>query len=143
MQRINPDIDIVMYVLQAVMEDQPHSVFAKSLHQQYCERGGLSKKQLEGLYSKASKIESIHPGRMATLQAIILKKHTRHKSDITVTTPEPAKDETTGKIIEAILAKYPQHKRVLFFKARYDKNEFLSAADLTEINRFAKLLLKD
>ncbi len=73
MQRINPDIDIVMYILKAVMEDQTHSVFAKSLYTQYCERGGVSKKQLEGLYSKASKIENIHPDKMATLQAIILK----------------------------------------------------------------------
>ena len=141
MQRTNPDIDIIMYVLQVVMEDQPHSVFAKSLHQQYCERGGLSKKQLEGLYSKASKIENIHHGRMATLQAIILKKYARHKSDITVKTAVPVKDETTGKSIEAILAKYPGHKRVLFFKARHDKNETLSATDIAEINKFAKLLL--
>ena len=141
MQRINPDIDIIMYVLQAVMENEPHSVFAKSLHRQYCERGGLSKKQLEGLQSKASKIKDIHPGRMATLEAIILKKHTRHKSEITVITNLPAKEETTGKTIEAILAKYPEHKRVLFFKARYEKNEFLSPADIIEINRFAKLLL--
>ncbi|MEP6711168.1 MAG: hypothetical protein ABJA37_02075 [Ferruginibacter sp.] len=143
MQRTNPDIDIIMYVLEAVIEDQPHSTFAKSLHRQYCERGGLSKKQLEGLHSKASKIENIHPGRMATLQAIILKKHTRHKSEITVIVPQPAKDENTQKMIEAILAKYPEHKRVLFFKARNDKNELLSPADIEEINRFAKLLLKD
>ncbi len=141
MQRTNPDIDIIMYVLQAVMEDQPHSVFAKSLHQQYCERGGLSKKQLEGLYSKASKIENIHPGRMATLQAIILKKHTRHKSEVTVKAAMPVRDDTTGKMIEDILAKYPGHKRVLFFKARYSKNEPLSPTDIAEINKFAKLLL--
>lgn len=141
MQRTNPDIDIIMYVLQAVMEDQPHSVFAKSLHQQYCERGGLSKKQLEGLYSKASKIENIHPGRMATLQAIILKKHTRHKSEVTVKAAMPVTDDTTGKMIEDILTKYPGHKRVLFFKARYSKNEPLSPTDIAEINKFAKLLL--
>lgn len=141
MQRTNPDIDIIMYVLQAVMEDQPHSVFAKSLHQQYCERGGLSKKQLEGIYSKASKIENIHPGRMATLQAIILKKHTRHKSEVTVKAAMPVTDDTTGKMIEDILTKYPAHKRVLFFKARYSKNEPLSPTDIAEINKFAKLLL--
>lgn len=141
MQRTNPDIDIIMYALQAVMENEPHSVFAKSLHRQYCERGGLSKKQLEGLQSKASKIKDIHPGRMATLEAIILKKHTRYKSEVSISAAGPAKDETTGKTIEAILAKFPEHKRVLFFKARYDKNEFLSVADITEINRFAKLLL--
>lgn len=141
MQRINPDIDIVMYVLKAVMEDQPHSVFAKSLYVQYCERGGLSKKQLEGLYNKASKIENIHPGKMATLEAIILKKHTKQRSEVTLTAATPAKDEAVGKKINDIISKYPAHKRVLFFKAKYDKNEFLSSADIDEINKFAKLLL--
>ncbi len=141
MQRTNPDIDIIMYVLQAVMDDQPHSVFAKSLHQQYCERGGLSRKQLEGLYSKAGKVKDIHPGRMATLQAIIVKKPTRHKSEVTIQAAGPAKDESVGNTIELILAKFPAHKRVLYYKMQYDKNEILSAADITEINKFAKLLL--
>lgn len=141
MQRINPDIDIIMYVLEAVMENQPHSVFAKSLHLQYCERGGLSKKQLEGLYSKASKIENIHPGKLATLQAIILKKNSSHKSAITLETAGTVKDVSIGETIKKILAKYPEHKRVVFLKSRYDKNEILSAVDIAEINRFAKLLL--
>ena len=33
----------------------PASAFIKSLHQQYLNRGGLSKKQLEGLYQIAQK----------------------------------------------------------------------------------------
>jgi hypothetical protein len=141
MQRINPDIDIVMYVLKAVMEDQPHSVFAKSLYTQYCERGGLSKKQLEGLYNKATKIKDIHPGKMATLEAIILKKHTRQRSEVTITAAPEVKDESIGKMLDAILQKYPAHKRVLFLKAKYDKNEFIAKPEIDEINKFAKLLL--
>ncbi|MEO7047441.1 MAG: hypothetical protein ABI091_19210 [Ferruginibacter sp.] len=141
MQRINPDMDIVMYVLKTVMEDQPHSVFAKSLYNQYCERGGLSKKQLEGLYSKASKINGIHPGKLATLEAIILKKHTKQRSEVTITAAAPQKDEGVGKMIEAILEKYPLHKRVIFFKSKYDKNDFISPAEIDEIKKFSKLLL--
>ena len=134
-------MDIVMYVLKTVMEDQPHSVFAKSLYNQYCERGGLSKKQLEGLYSKASKINGIHPGKLATLEAIILKKHTKQRSEVTITAAAPQKDEGVGKMIEAILEKYPLHKRVIFFKSKYDKNDFISTAEIDEIKKFSKLLL--
>jgi hypothetical protein len=53
-----------------------------------------------------------------------------------------SKDETTGKLIDAILEKYPQHKRVLFFKVKYDNNELLSSSEATELERFYKLLLK-
>ncbi len=40
----------------------------------------LSKKQLEGLYQKALKVESIPDGKLATLEAVIMKKPTRYKS---------------------------------------------------------------
>jgi hypothetical protein len=143
MHRTNPDIDIIMYVLKAVMAAQPHSVFAKSLYQQYCERGGLSKKQLEGLHSKASKIEGIHPGRLATLEAIILKKYVRHRSETPqAVQPIHTKDEAVGEQLRDILEKYPQHKRVLLFKSKYDNNDLLSAADLTELKKFHQLLIR-
>jgi hypothetical protein len=45
-------------------------------------------------------------------------------------------------MIEAILEKYPQHKRVLFLKVKYDNNEVLSSAEITELERFYKLLSK-
>ena len=79
MQRLKPGVDIVLDVLKAVAEAQPHSEFAQSILRQYQERGGLSKKQLEGLYGKAQKIKSIPPGKLATLEAIILKKHTKSR----------------------------------------------------------------
>ena len=107
---------------------------------QYQERGGLSKKQLEGLYSKATRVKDIPPGKLATLEAIILRKHSKHKSELPATTPLYVKDEETGKMIEDILAKYPQHKRVLFFKSKYDNNEIFSAADKMELQKFNKLL---
>jgi hypothetical protein len=140
MNRIKPDIDIVLDILNAVLEAQPLSSFTQSLLNQYQERGGLSKKQLEGLYSKATKVTTIPPGKLATLEAIILRKHSKHKSDLPETTPLYVKDEETGKLIESILTKYPGHKRVLFFKSKYDNNELLTPLEKTELTKFSKLL---
>jgi hypothetical protein len=43
------DVDVVKDILEAARAAFPNSVFIQSLSQQYEERGGLSKKQLEGL----------------------------------------------------------------------------------------------
>jgi hypothetical protein len=140
MQRIKPDVDIILDILKAVTQAQPGSSFAQSLLLQYQERGGLSKKQLEGLYSKAQKVETIPTGKLATLEAIILRKHSKHKSDLPANSPLYAKDEKMGAMIETILGKYPQHKRVLFFKIKYDNNEIFSSTETSELERFYKLL---
>jgi hypothetical protein len=140
MSRPAPDIDVIMDILQAVLKEQPGSVFVNSLYQQYRERGGLSKKQLEGLHSKASKLESISSGKLATLQAIILKKPTRYRSELP-TLKAPVKDNTIIKTMEEILEKYPLHKRLLFLKSKSDNNEILTAAEISEIEKFRKLLL--
>lgn len=142
MNRINPDIDIIADLLKAVIKVRPEDAFCKSLLQQYQERGGLSKKQLEGLLGKAKKFTDVTPGKLATLEAIILKKHTNHRSQPSVVSiPEP-KDETSLNSINAILQKYPGHKRVLFFKIKMDKNDLLNQSEKDELNKFAKLLLK-
>ena len=140
MQRLKPDVDIVLDILKAVLEAQPLSSFTQSLLFQYQERGGLSKKQLEGLYSKATKVKDIPPGKLATLEAIILRKHSKHKSELPASTPLYVKDEEAGKMIETILAKYPQHRRVLFFKLKYENNELLSPIERGELQKFSKLL---
>lgn len=140
MQRLKPDVDIVLDILKAVLEAQPLSSFTQSLLKQYQERGGLSRKQLEGLYNKASKVKTIPPNKLATLEAIILKKPQRHKSALPAATELYKKDEATGELIDAILSKYPQHKRVLFFKSKFENNEILSASDLAELQKFRKLL---
>ena len=142
MQRKKPDVDVIMDVLKDTLAANPSSTFTASLLQQYQERGGLSKKQLEGLYHKASKVDTITEGKLATLQAIILKKHTKHKSPLPQPTPAFVKDETTGKLIAAILEKYPQHKRVLFFKANYDNNKPFAVPETEELKRFYKLLIE-
>lgn len=140
MQRLKPGVDIVLDILKAVAEAQPHSEFAQSILRQYQERGGLSKKQLEGLYGKAQKIKAVPPGKLATLEAIILKKHTKQRSELPETTPLYQRDIATGQLIESILKHFPSHKRVLYLKSKYDNNEVLSAVELSELNRFSKLL---
>lgn len=142
MQRLKPEVDIVKDVLEAVLKVQPLSSFTQSLYHQYQERGGLSKKQLQGLYSKAEKIKSIPPGKLATLEAIILHKHSKHKSELPTNTPLYSKNDEAGKKIETILAKYPQHKRILFLKSKFDNNEVLITSELAELDKFHKLLIK-
>ena len=111
MIRLNPDVDIVLDILEAVVEAQPLSSFAKSIHHQYIERGGLSKKQLEGLYNKALKVKTIPPNKMATLEAIILRKHSKQKSELPANVPLYEKDEVVEKMIGEVLLKYPEHLR--------------------------------
>jgi hypothetical protein len=125
-----------------MLQAHPTSNFVNSLYQQYCNRGGLSKKQLEGLHNKALKTASLSQSKIATLEAIIKKKPTRERAAATISAPLPVKDETTGKMLSEILAKYPQHKRVLFLQSKYNNNENISSAEKTEIEKFKKLLFK-
>jgi len=136
------DVNILFDILKQLVEAHPQSDFVKSLYQQYCERGGLSKKQLEGLHSKALKAGSLPENKLATLEAIIKKKPTRERAAATRKIAEPVKDIITAELLAAILAKYPQHKRVLFLQSKYNNNEHLSTAEIEEIQRFNKLLIK-
>ncbi len=140
--RTNPDMDIVAYVLDEVLKAKPDDAFCKSIYIQYMERGGLSKKQLEGLYGKAQRIEGIHPGKLATLEAIIKKKHVTHRSTATIKQAVEEKDVAAEKMIDEILAKYPQHKRVLLFKSKFDKDGKLMVLEKEELEKFHKLLMK-
>jgi hypothetical protein len=133
-------LDVTRDILELTEKAFPESAFVKSLHQQYLNRGGLSKKQLEGLYQIAQKTTTIPAGKLSTLEAIILKKPTRYKSDKPAPAPLYKKDEEHGKMIETILEKYPQHKRVLFLKVKYDNNEILNSTEIAELERFHKLL---
>lgn len=139
-QRKNPDVDVIQNILKAILEVQPDSAFVQSLLKQYVERGGLSKKQLEGLFSKAQKFQHIPVNWLATLEAEILKKPTRYKSTLPANTPLYKKEESTGKMIDEILAAFPQHKRVLFFKSKYENNVPLSSIEITELGKFHKMV---
>ena len=135
-----PEVDVIMDVLKGSLQAFPAAPFLQSLHQQYQDRGFLTKKQLEGLYSKASKATTIPVGKMATLEAIILKLPERQKSLPRFPTPLYKKDETTGNLISDILYRHPQHKAALLYKNKYENNVPLTPAELAELQRFHKLL---
>ena len=61
---------------------------------------------------------------------------TRFKSEMPEPKPLFEKEEATGQMIAEILEKYPQHKRVLFLKAKFDNNELFSPADMADLKRF-------
>lgn len=135
-----PKLDIINMLLEDCIMAFPVSTFVISIYQQYQRRGWLSKKQLQGLYDKASKINGVLPGRLAALESIIKKMPTREKSELPENKPMFEKDEEAGKLIDEILSRYPQHKRVLFLKVKYDNNEILSAADVAELKKFKQHL---
>lgn len=140
MQQNKPKLDIINMLLEDCIMAFPVSTFVISIYQQYQRRGWLSKKQLQGLYDKASKINGVLPGRLAALESIIKKMPTRQKSELPENTPMFIKDEEAGKLIDEILAKYPHHKRVLFLKAKYDHDEALSSSDVAELKKFRQFL---
>jgi hypothetical protein len=140
MQPNKPKLDIINMLLEDCIMAYPVSSFVISIYQQYQRRGWLSKKQLQGLYDKSRKINGVLPGRLAALESIIKKMPTREKSELPETTPMFEKDAEAGKLIEEILSRYPQHKRVLFLKAKYENNEVLSPADIAELKKFKQVL---
>jgi hypothetical protein len=135
-------VNIILDILTKMKEVHPASAFVNSLHQQYCNRGGLSKKQLEGLLDKAQRTPEIAAAKTATLEAIILKKPTRERAKPSISAAAPPKDDTLGILLQEILEKYPQHKRVLFIQSKYSKNEAITALEAEEVKKFHKLLLK-
>lgn len=137
---MSSEVDIVRNILEQTELAFPSSNFVKSIHQQYLNRGGLSKKQLEGLYRMAQKVTSVSAAKLSTLEAIILKKPTRYKSEKPEPTPLYRKDEELGNKIAVILQKYPQHKRALFLKSKYENNEVFSSTETAELEKFYRLL---
>ena len=131
-----------MNILESLMTARPDNAFIKSLHHQYCNRGGLSKKQLEGLYAKAKQSGVITSAKLATLEAIIKKKPTRFKSEAVKIAPELKKNNESEILLQQILEKYPQHKMALFLQAKNKNNNSLSEAEIKEVERLARVLIK-
>ena len=131
-----------MSILETLKENKPDSAFISSLHQQFCNRGGLSKKQLEGLYAKAVQSKIISSAKLATLEAIIKKKPNRYKSEKIKTIAVEQKDESILQTLESILDKFPQHKMALFLQSKFKHNDPLSETEIAEIKRLGKVLLK-
>lgn len=146
MQKKRSEVDVIGKILDACYEARPDALFFMSLMHQYEERGSLSKKQLEGLHQKAVKIGTLPENWMATLEATILKMPTRYKAaanEITIQrTDNSAEILELQHTMQAILDKYPEHKRILFLKARLENNRELLPAEKTELEKFRKLLLK-
>lgn len=140
MENKKKGIDIINEVLEDCIIAYPISSFIISLYKQYGTRGSLSKKQLQGLHAKASKIDGISTGKLGTLEAIIKKMPTRYKSEAPPPKPLYEKDETTGAMIQKILEKYPAHKQVLYMKAKYDNNEPLLPSEIRDLNRIIQLV---
>lgn len=143
MEHKKPGIDIVNEVLEACILAYPVSSFVISLYKQYTSRGWLTKAQMQGIYGKAQNIKDFPPGKLASLEALINKMPNRTKSEAPKeAAPLYQKDEGMGKTINDILAKYPQHKGVLFLQAKYNNNEPFSPAELADLKRFGQLLNK-
>jgi len=140
MEKPGSRIDIVNEILEACILAYPVSSFVISLYKQYLQRGSLSKKQLQGLYGKAQMIQDLPAAKLATLQALINKMPTRYKSELPTNKPLYEREDSNGALMDAILAKYPQHKRVLFLKSKWEHNEVLTPSDLADLKRFAQLL---
>ena len=135
-------IDVTLNILETLLQEKPDSVFIGSLHQQYCNRGGLSKKQLEGLHAKAKQSALISTAKLATLEAIIKKKPNRYKSELITKITEAPKDEVIENAVQQILIKYPNHKMALFIQSKLQHREPLSKIETDEVKRLAKLLTK-
>ncbi len=143
MQRKKTDsIDSVNILLEECIMAFPLSSFVISLYKQYQTRGSLSKKQLQGLYDKASGIDGLAPGKLAAVEAIIKKMPSRFKSEKPPLAPLYEKDEEVGKMIDFILKRLPDHKRIVFLKSKYDLNDPLSTTELSDLKKIYELVMK-
>ena len=140
MKRLKPEVDIVLDLLKEVTAANPGNSFAQSILIQYQERGGLSKKQLQGLYGKAERLPGISTAKLATLEAIILRKNEKTRSPKPEVKPLYEKDEKTGVQIRAILERFPEHKQVKYLQAKYENNEPLTSSELLDLQRIIKAL---
>jgi len=133
-------MDILLNILTRMQELNP-SEFTVSLEKFYRKHGGLSKKQMEGLYARASKTEGVPAPWLATLEAIIRKKHSKQHS-VAPSSIEEEKDLESAELIKNILAKYPAHKAILSIQTSLEKKGKLSLQEKDELKRFASILLK-
>lgn len=137
-------VDVVLDVLNACIERYPASGFVQSLHGQYLERGFLTRKQLEGLHSKAQKATGIEPQKLATLEAIIKKLPERQKSEKPVNSaPLYEKNTSLQVMIAAILNQKPGHKRVLELQQKNNANMPFSSHELTELKQFYTMFVNN
>ncbi len=135
-------IDVIDKLLEACYQHNKDALFVMSLMHQYEERGSLSKKQLEGLLLKAKKAKDIPTGLIAGVEAIVLKMPTRDKTPVEDTrNKEQESGDKWSELIQELLHKYPQHKRVLFLKAQFEQRKILAVTEQQEVEKFYQLLI--
>lgn len=133
--------DIINKVLEVCYAYNKDALFTMSLMHQYEQRGWLTRKQLEGLHNKASKIKDINPALLATLQATINKMPVRDKTPVETTVKTDEKTDEINKQINQILEKYPQHKAILNFQHKLKNRIDLTSNEITQLNKLYKLLV--
>ncbi len=132
--------DIIDKILASCYNHNKDALFTMSLMHQYESRGWLTKKQLQGLHNKASKISDLPTGLLATLEATINKMPNRDKTPINASNKTPKTNTSVIHWIETILLKYPQHKTVIALQAKLKKEKELSAADSATIEKIFKAI---
>ncbi len=131
--------DVVNYILESCIMAYPVSSFIISLYKQYGVRGSLSKKQLQGLYGKASEIRDLDPAKLATLQALINKMPTRYKSELPG--PDQKISNTTElQLVEKILESFPSHKGALMLHSKLKGGGVLSPREASDLSKFSALI---
>lgn len=135
-------MDVLLKILEQLKEAKPDNRFINGLYEQYCQIGGLSKKQMEGLYLKAKESPVISHAHLATLEAMIKKKVTRQKSEKVKQAPEFYKGDTILPEVEKILERYPQHKMAIFLQTKINSKQPISDQEINEIRRLVKLLVQ-
>ena len=135
-------MDVLLKILEQLKEVKPDNRFINGLYEQYCNIGGLSKKQMEGLYLKAKESPVISHAHLATLEAMTKKKVTRQKSEKVTKAPDYYKGDGILASVEKILERYPQHKMALFLQTKIKNKQPISDTEINEVNRLVKLLLK-
>jgi hypothetical protein len=67
------DPDIIAALIEDGLEAFPVSPLLIGLYQQYQKKGFLTKKQMQGLYSKVSTLAHINSGKLATSRPLSIK----------------------------------------------------------------------
>lgn len=135
-------IDVIDKLLNACYQHNKDALFVMSLMHQYEERGSLSRKQLEGLLHKARKIEEIPVGWIAAVEAIVLRMPVRQKSETPIVrdTPQSLVQEQE-KLVNDILAGYPNHRQVLIYRQKLALKQELDNTEYSTLQRFHKKLV--
>lgn len=132
--------DIVNEVLESCILAFPTSSFIISLYKQYVQRGWLSKKQLESLHNKATKIPDLAVGKLATMEAMIKRMPNRYKSEKPLSTEAAPSQDLIDT--ETVLKAFPNHKGATELLAKLQGGATLLPTEKNNLKRFMALVEK-